>query len=145
MKLRLGKLRFSILAGFLAAMWGLTGTVSAHHSLAAEFDQSKTVEFTGTITEVDWRNPHAWIYVDVVKEGKTEKWQCELGSPNAMTRAGFGPSSAKPGDKVTFSGYLAKDGSNTISTRVVTAPDGRVLLSQNAPPPPGAKGKGKGK
>lgn len=139
------KLRFAMLAMTVAALAGVWATsLSAHHSLAAEFDQSKTVDFTGTVTDIDWRNPHAWIYVDVEKDGKIEKWQCELGSPNAMTRAGFGPQSIKPGDKVTFSGYLAKDGSNTISTRVVTDLNGRTLLSQFAAPP-GGKGKGKGK
>lgn len=140
------KLRLATLAISLAALGTLLVTsLPAHHSLAAEFDQSTTVDFTGTITNIEWTNPHAWIYVDVeAEDGSIEKWQCELGSPNAMTRAGFGPASVKPGDKVTFNGYIAKDGSNTISTRVVTGLDGRVLLSQRASPPPGA-GKGKGK
>lgn len=125
-----------------------TTAVWAHHSLAAEFDQSKTVTLNATITSVDWRNPHAWLYIDVKTDsGAVEKWQCELGSPNAMTRVGFGPTSAKPGDEIVISGYLAKDGSKTISTRTVNSPDGTVLLSQSAGRggPGNAPGAGKGK
>src|SRR6476469_3577000 len=61
----------------------------AHHSLAAEYDQKKPVSLTGTLTKLDWRNPHAWIYMDVKNAGgRVDKWQCELGSPNAMNREG---------------------------------------------------------
>jgi hypothetical protein len=105
--------------------------LGAHHSLAAEFDQSKPVKLAGTVTSLDWRNPHAWIYLDVKDEsGALVKWQCELGSPNAMTRAGFGPENAKAGDEIVIDGLLAKDGSKTCSTRVVKSKDGRTLLSQ---------------
>lgn len=104
----------------------------AHHSLAAEYDTSKPVSLTGTLTSVDWRNPHAWIYIDAkMANGAVEKWQCELGSPNAMARAGFGRKSASPGDEIVLDGVLAKDGSKTCSTRVVKAKDGRVLYSQS--------------
>lgn len=103
----------------------------AHHSLAAEYDVNKPISLTGTLTSVDWRNPHAWIYLDAkMPNGTVEKWQCELGSPNAMARAGFGRKSATPGDEITLEGVLAKDGSKTCSTRVVKAADGRTLYSQ---------------
>ena len=105
----------------------------AHHSLAAEFDSTKPMSLTGTVTSLDWRNPHAWLYIDVKGEnGQVAKWQCELGSPNAMTRAGFGPDSVKPGDEIMIDGLLAKDGSKTINTRVVKSKDGKVILSQQA-------------
>jgi hypothetical protein len=107
------------------------GSLWAHHSLAAEYDTKKPIKLTGKMTKLDWRNPHAWIYVDaVMPNGATEKWQCELGSPNAMTRAGFFQDSIKIGDEVVLDGSLAKDGSKTCSTRTVTNKEGEVILRQ---------------
>ncbi len=104
----------------------------AHHSLNAEYDQNKTVSLSGTFTKLDWRNPHAWIYLDVKNaNGVVENWRCELGSPNAMTRAGFTPNSVKPGEEIVLVGLLAKQGANICSTRVVKSKDGRTLLSQS--------------
>jgi hypothetical protein len=106
------------------ALWG-------HHSLTAEYDQSKPIKLTGTFTKLDWRNPHAWIYLDVKNaSGVVESWRCELGSPNAMSRVGFSPDSVKPGEEIVLDGLLAKKGSNICSTRTVKAPDGRTILSQ---------------
>jgi hypothetical protein len=103
----------------------------AHHSLAAEYDQSKTIKLNGKMTKLDWRNPHAFIYLDAkMPDGKIEKWKCELGSPNAMNRAGFAQDSVKIGDEVVLEGVLAKDGSKTCSTRTVNGPDGTLLLRQ---------------
>lgn len=116
---------------FCLGAFGVT-SLWAHHSLAAEYDQKKPVSLKGTLTKLDWRNPHAWIYLDVKNEGgATEKWQCELGSPNAMTRVGFSQDSVKEGEEITLDGLLAKDGSKTCSTRVVKSKDGRTLLSQS--------------
>ena len=111
---------------------GVCGTsLWAHHSLAAEFDQKKPVSLTGTLTKLDWRNPHAWIYMDVKNaSGGTDKWECELGSPNAMTRAGFTQGSVKVGDELVLDGILAKKGANICSTRTVKGKDGRTVLSQ---------------
>ena len=107
----------------------------AHHSLTAEYDQSKKVTLHGTLASIDWRNPHAWIYLTVKTEsGATEKWQCELGSPNAMTRQGWSQDAAKAGDELIVEGLLAKDGSKTCSTRDVKFKDGRVLWSQSRGP-----------
>jgi hypothetical protein len=124
------KLRLVAIALFL--MWGLsTASLWAHHSLAAEFDQSKPIKLAGKMTKLDWRNPHAFIYIDAkMADGKIEKWKCELGSPNAMTRAGFAHDSIKIGDEVALDGILAKDGSKTCSTRIVNAADGTRLLNQ---------------
>src|ERR1035438_2602017 len=100
---------------------GLFGASSlwAHHSLAAEYDQKKHVQLAGTVTKLDWRNPHAWVYMDVKNAaGVVEKWQCELGSPNAMSRAGFSADSVKEGDEIILDGLMAKAESNTCSTRV---------------------------
>jgi hypothetical protein len=105
--------------------------VSAHHSLAAEYDEKKPVTLNGTLTKLDWRNPHAWIFMDVKNaSGGVDKWQCELGSPNAMTRVGFTPDSVKEGEEITLNGLLAKKGTNICSTRVVKSKDGRTILSQ---------------
>jgi hypothetical protein len=115
------------------ALCGVFGVISlwAHHSLAAEYDTKKPVSLTGTVTKLDWRNPHAWVYLDVKNTvGETEKWQCELGSPNAMSRAGFSPEAVKPGDEISLDGLLAKDASKTCSTRVLKSKDGHVILSQ---------------
>jgi hypothetical protein len=112
---------------------GLAGGTSlwAHHSLAAEYDQKKSVTLTGTLTKLDWRNPHAWIYMDVKNaSGGIDKWECELGSPNAMTRAGFTQDSVKVGDELVLDGILAKKGTNICSTRTVKGKDGRTVLSQ---------------
>ena len=95
----------------LVVSLGLAGGTSlwAHHSLAAEFDQKKPVSLTGTLTKLDWRNPHAWIYIDVKNaSGGIDKWECELGSPNAMTRAGFTQDSVKVGDELVLDGILSK-------------------------------------
>ena len=122
MRLRLAAI--ALLAASATAAWG-------HHSLAAEFDQKKPVKLTGTMTKLDWRNPHAWISIDAkMADGKIEKWQCELGSPNAMTRAGFSQDSVKIGDEIVLDGILAKAGGNICSTRVVTDKDGNTLLRQ---------------
>ena len=112
---------------------GLLGGTSlwAHHSLAAEFDQKKPVTLSGTLTKLDWRNPHAWLFMDVKNaSGAVEKWECELGSPIAMNRAGFTPDSVKIGEEIVLDGILAKKGNNICSTRTVKAKDGRTVLSQ---------------
>jgi hypothetical protein len=87
------------------------------------------------MTSLDWRNPHAWIYLDVKDEkGAIAKWQCELGSPNAMTRAGWNQEDVKAGMELILDGILAKDGSKTCSTRTVKDKDGKVVLSQGQAP-----------
>jgi hypothetical protein len=120
------KLYFPVSLALLSmtAAWG-------HHSLAAEYDQKKPISLTGTLTKLDWRNPHAWIYLDVKNEsGKVESWRCELGSPNAMSRVGFSPDSVHEGEEIVLDGILAKKGSNICSTRTVKSKDGRTILSQ---------------
>ena len=103
---------------------------SAHHAFAAEFDAKKGIKVSGTITKLEWTNPHAWLYVDVKDEsGKLTSWSFELGSPNGLIREGWRRTSLKQGDQVTIEGFVAKDGSNTANAHSVTLPDGRKVFA----------------
>jgi len=95
--------------------------IVAHHAFAAEFDANKPVKLTGTVTKVDWRNPHTWFFIDVADEtGKVANWGWELGSPNGLLRAGWTRNSMKIGDVVTVEGSAARDGSNLANAQTVT-------------------------
>src|SRR5580698_9814164 len=98
----------------------------AHHSFAAEYDANKPVKVTGTVTKVEWMNPHARFYVDVKDDaGKVTNWEFELGSPNGLMRQGWTRNSMKTGDAVTVEGYLAKDGAKLGNARTVKTADGK--------------------
>ncbi|HLH00132.1 MAG TPA: DUF6152 family protein [Bryobacteraceae bacterium] len=108
----------------------------AHHAFAAEFDANKQVKVSGTVTKLEWTNPHAWLYVDSKDQnGNITNWSFELGSPNSLVRRGWRRTSLKPGDQVAIEGFAAKDGSSTANARSVTLPDGRTVFagSQNTP------------
>jgi hypothetical protein len=106
--------------------------VSAHHAFAAEFDAKKPVHFTGTVTEMEWINPHAWMHIDVKNpDGSVTNWMIEAGTPNTLFRRGFSRDSLKPGTVVVVDGYQAKDGSNRANGRDLTLPDGRKLFIGN--------------
>lgn len=105
----------------------------AHHSFAAEYDASKPVKLEGTVTKVEWANPHMWFYLDAKDEtGATGKWQCEGGAPNALTRQGWNRNSLKPGDQITVEGFRAKDGTNTCNSRSVMTAEGKKLFAGSA-------------
>jgi len=102
----------------------------AHHSFAAEYDNNKALKLTGTVTKVEWMNPHARFYIDVKDQsGKVTNWEFELGSPNGLMRRGWTRNSLKQGDAVTVSGYAAKDGSNLGNARTVNLADGRKVFA----------------
>jgi len=103
--------------------------VLAHHSFAAEFDAKRPVKLRGTITRMEWINPHAWIHIDVKgPDGKVVNWMIEAGTPNTLFRRGFTKDSLEPGMEILVDGYLSKDGSNRANGRDVTFPDGRNLF-----------------
>src|ERR1700752_2858509 len=102
--------------------------LSAHHAFAAEFDANKPVKFEGTVTKMQWTNPHVWVYVDVKKpDGKVENWDFEAGTPNVLFRRGFTKNALLPGTKVVVGGYQSKDGSHRANGRDITLADGRKL------------------
>ena len=105
----------------------------AHHSFTAEYDAAKPVTLSGTVTKVEWMNPHARFYIDVKDDsGTVTNWELELGSPNALMRLGWTRNSLKPGDGVTVEGSLAKDGSKLANARKVTLADGRKVFAGSA-------------
>lgn len=104
----------------------------AHHSFAAEFDSEKPVKMTGKFVKMDWVNPHSWIYMEVTgPDGKVATWKCEALPPNGLYRGGWRKDSLKPGDEIIVEGFLAKDGTSTMWTRVVTTADGRRMFAGN--------------
>lgn len=104
--------------------------VVAHHSFAAEYDEKKPITLTGSVTKLEWMNPHARFYVDVKDaSGKVTNWEFELANLNALIRRGWTRTSLKPGDVITVDGYLAKDGSPLVNTKSVTLSDGRKVFA----------------
>ena len=114
---------------FLAASLG-----TAHHSFSAQFDAEKPIELTGIVTKVQWRNPHAWFYIDVEDDdGNVANWGLELGSPNLLMRQGWTRSAIKVGDAVTVEGFNSRDGSNTGNARVITfVATGKILSTKSS-------------
>lgn len=112
-----------ILVGFA------TTQVAAHHAFSAEFDAKRPVKLKGTVTRMEWINPHSWIHVDVKDaSGKVTPWMVEGGAPNALLRRGFTKNSLQIGTEVSIEGFQAKDGSKRANGRDITLPDGTKLF-----------------
>ena len=108
---------------------GTAVSVRAHHAFAAEFDAKKPVHFKGTVTKMEWVNPHVWLHIDVKKpDGTVENWAFEAGTPNVLFRRGFTKQSLLPGTEVVVDGYQAKDGLRRANGRDLTFSDGRKMF-----------------
>ena len=108
----------------------LAATLTAHHSINAQFDSTKPVTLDGTVINVDWMNPHTYVFVDVKDPAlrKTRTWACELASPNELARRGFTRESLKVGMMVRVMGSRAKDGSLKIHIETLAAENGVSLV-----------------
>ena len=103
--------------------------VWAHHAFAAEFDANKPIKFRGTVTKMEWINPHAWIHIDVKGEdGKITSWMVEAAAPNALLRRGWTKASLPAGTEILVEGFQAKDGANRANGSIITFTDGRKLF-----------------
>ena len=105
----------------------------AHHSFAGEFDATKPIQLQGTVTMVEWINPHTWFHIDVkTPDGSVESWAIEAGTPNTLYRRGITRDSVKAGMVIHVDGYLARDGSRKANGRDLTLPDGSKLFLSGA-------------
>jgi hypothetical protein len=128
--MKLSKRTKFVLGAVLGGAWLVSAEpTSAHHAFSAEFDANQPVTLRGTITSVEWINPHAFIHLDVKRDdGTVESWMIEAGSPNTLVRRGMTRDSIAPGTEVVVFGYRHRNGSHTANGRDVTLPDGRRLF-----------------
>jgi hypothetical protein len=109
----------------------MQGQVAAHHSFAAEFDRNLPITITGSVTKVEWANPHARFYIDAKDDasGQTVNWDFELASPNGLMRRGWTRNSMKAGDVVTVTGHRAKNAPHVGNASTVTLANGKKLFA----------------
>ena len=113
--------------------------VWAHHAFAAEFDSSRPIKLKGTVTMMEWINPHAWIHIDVKGEdGKVSPWMIEAAAPNSLLRRGFTKNSLPVGTEILVEGYQAKDEARRANGSIITFTDGRKLFIGSSAGEPGA-------
>ena len=117
---------------FLLIALAASAPLLAHHSFAAEYDDAKPIKVTGTVTKVEWQNPHIWFYLDVKGvDGKVTNYAFSGGAPGQLMRRGIMKSAIQVGSTVTVDGFKAKDGSNNAFGSKVTYPDGRMVFTAN--------------
>ena len=111
----------------------------AHHAFAAEFDADKPIKLKGTVTKMEWINPHAWIHIDVKGEdGTVTNWMIEAAAPNSLLRRGWNKNSLPAGTEILVQGFQAKDGANRANGSVITFTDGKKLFVGSSKGDPGA-------
>jgi len=111
----------------------------AHHAFAAEFDGDMPIKLKGTVTKMEWINPHAWIHIDVkAEDGTVTNWMIEAAAPNALLRRGWNKNSLPAGTEILVEGFQAKDQSKRANGSVITFTDGKKLFVGNAAGDPGA-------
>jgi hypothetical protein len=119
----------AVAAAVAALVAGGASTARAHHSFAAEFDSNAPVTLKGTITKMEWINPHSWIHIDVKNpDGTVTEWMVEGGTPNTLFRRGFTREAVKAGMEITVEGYRAKNGANRANGRDLILKDGKRLF-----------------
>jgi hypothetical protein len=125
-------MRHVIVAALMAGAALLTGAVPllGHHSFAAEYDAARPMELTGTVTRVEWTNPHVRFYIDVQDaSGKVDNWNLEMASPNVLSRNGWRKDTLKIGSTITVGGFLARHGERMAIAESFTGPDGKPLFA----------------
>jgi len=111
----------------LAALLAPLGAMS-HHSFSAEFDVGRPVDITGTVTKIEWVNPHAWVYLEAEDAGLVQSWAVEMLGINALIRSGMRPDNVKVGERLTITGFGARNGTNRANASSVTRTgNGEVL------------------
>src|SRR3984893_9418166 len=118
----------AVVLGIGLVLVGTAASLRAHHAFAAEFDANKPITFKGTVTKMEWTNPHVWIQLSLPKpNGPTEEWAIEGGTPSVLFRRGFTKAALLPGTVIMVDGYQAKDGTKRANGRDLTFPDGKKL------------------
>ncbi|RPI62987.1 MAG: hypothetical protein EHM50_03035 [Lysobacterales bacterium] len=129
-------MRPSLILTLLAGAAMSAAPALAHHSFAAEFDIDQPIKLRGTVTDVEFMNPHSWIHIDVKKDdGTFEKWAIEGGTPNTLFRMGITQRSLPVGTEIVVDGYRSRDGANRANGRDITLADGRKLFLGGSTPP----------
>ena len=133
----------SVLTAVAATMLATAPAALGHHSFAAQFDADKPVNLEGTVTKVEWQNPHIWVYLDVAgPDGQMVGWECEGDNPNTLTRRGWSRDSLQVGKPITIRGYQARNGRSICNGRTWVFGGQTVFASANdggptaAPPEP---------